>query len=343
MRLLRIILLVYSLLLQHNNVVVGDDDKEKEEEVPCIPPPEERPAPQEGVVDPYTCTSFVTGIVWPNKYEFDLFFEQYKKEGGRPDEYATIEQGRRGKKTSAVLRCYDPKYALDEKNKYITNNPCFVGVVGGLGLINTAMASEFIISRYDIDSLIVMGIGGSTTGYLSVATEEDEEGNDNANTNDDQKNCVCDVVIPNQWAVTDLQIDMPTGSTPDDPIPLDGIDYQKLSPAYPYHRGQNLTWIEPSHFIQGNGDVTKRFYWPADESLLKIAQEVGTTDKLIQCPSTCRNETKVHVGNTNGGSSNTFLANAEKAIWLLETYNISVVDMESAAASQAALQTVCHF
>ena len=66
--------------------------------------PEERPAPQEGVVDPYTCTSFVTGIVWPNKYEFDLYLEQYKKEGGRPDEYATIEQGRRGKK---LVQCYD--------------------------------------------------------------------------------------------------------------------------------------------------------------------------------------------------------------------------------------------
>ena len=157
--------------------------------------PEERPAPEEGIVDPYTCTSFVTGIVWPNKYEFDLYLQQYKKEGGRPDEYATIEQGRRGRKTSAVLRCYDPKYALEEKNKYITNNPCFVGVVGGLGLINTAMASEFIISRYDIDSLIVMRIGGSTTGYLSAAKDEDGNDDNNAsvNTNDEQKNC--DVVV----------------------------------------------------------------------------------------------------------------------------------------------------
>ena len=88
--------------------------------------------------------------------------------------------------------------------------------------------------------------------------------------------------------------------------------------------------------------MTKKFYWPADERLLKIAQEVGTTDKLIQCPSKCRNET-ILVGNTNGGSSNTFLANAEKAIWLLETYNISVVDMESSSAAQVALQMAYHF
>lgn len=129
---------------------------------------------------------------------------------------------------------------------------------------------------------------------------------------------------------------MPTGSTPDDPIPLDGIDFQKVPPAYPYQRGQNLTWVEPSHFIQGNGNVAKKFYWPVDDRLLKIAKEVGTADKLIQCPSTCRKEAQVHVGKTNGGSSNTFLANAEKAVWLLETYNVSVVDMESAAAAQVA-------
>ena len=332
--------LIYLLLLPHG---IQGEEEEDATGLPCIPPPDERPAPEDGVNDPYACTSYVAGLVWPNQYEFELYRQQYTNEGGRFNDYATTETGRRGNQSNVVWRCYDPTFALKDKNKYITNNPCFVGAVGGLGLINTAMASEFIIGRYDIDNLLIVGIAGSTTGYEPPSKAEKEDGNE-SRTQDETKNCVCDVVIPDQWVVTDLQIDMPTGSTPEDSIPLDGIDFQKTPPAMPYHRGQNLTWLEPSHFIQGNGDVTKQLYWPADARLLTIAQQNGTlVSELIQCSSECRKSTQVWVGGTNGGSSNTFVANAQKAIWLRETYNISVVDMETAAAAQVAYTNAVPF
>ena len=37
---------------------------------------EERPAPEDGVNDPYACTSYVAGLVWPNQYEFELYRQQ---------------------------------------------------------------------------------------------------------------------------------------------------------------------------------------------------------------------------------------------------------------------------
>ena len=57
---------------------------------------------------------------------------------------------------------------------------------------------------------------------------------------------------------------------------------------------------------------------------------------LINCTSECRDYSAIRVGNTNGGSSNTFQSNAERGEWLLKTFNISTVDMETAAVAQVA-------
>lgn len=290
--------------------------------------------------DPFSCTSYVAGVIFPNRYEFELYLEQYLKHGGKPDIYST--EVKIGNREVSVLRCFDPEYAKNDKYKKVTNNPCFVGMVSGLGLVNAAMSTQLLFTEYSADNFIIGGIAGTTTNY-HIALEEDR----------DTFDCPCDVVVPSSWAITDLQVSMPTTATPSDPVPLEGIDYTRDPPAeYMYQcpaEQTHLTWVEPSHLIQGNGKVTKQMFWDADPRLMEIAKEVASNvtsiglggftqleTQLINCTSQCRNYSTVRVGNTNGGSSNTFQANAERGEWLLKTYNISTVDMETAAAAQVA-------
>lgn len=287
------------------------------------------------VVDPFSCTSYVAGVIYPNLYEFQLYLEQYLKHGGKPDIYN--KEVKIGNRMVSVLKCFDPKYAKNEKYKQVTNNPCFVAMVSGLGLVNAAMSTQLLFTEFSPDNFIVGGIAGSTTNHLVA----------------DMFDCPCDVVVPSSWAITDLQVSMPTTATPADPIPLEGVDYTRDPPAeYMYQcpaEQSHLTWIEPSHLIQGNGKVTKQMFWDSDPYLMEIAKEVasnvtsvglgGVTQAetaLLNCTSECRDYSTIRVGNTNGGSSNTFQSNAERGEWLLKTFNISTVDMETAAAAQVA-------
>jgi len=272
----------------------------------------------------------------PNQYEFDLWFQQYDEDGGKASIYSTTE--RIGGRQTKVFRCFDPEFALNETFKQIQNNPCFVGITSGLGLVNAAMASQILLSRYSPENLLVSGIAGTNT-IESPETKED---------------CVCDVVVPSKWAVTDLQVQMSARATPEDPIPLEGVDYIREWPASHYYQcpvqQKELVWTQPSHLVTEDGIVEKQFFFDADEKLLEMANQVASSlmseeglygingnTKFLSCPSACRNTTQARVGGgIHGGSSNTFLANAEQGLRLLKTYNISVVDMETAAAAQVA-------
>ncbi len=201
----------------------------------------------------------------------------------------------------SVLRCFDPEYAKNDKYKKITNNPCVVGMVSGLGLVNAAMSTQLLFTEFSPDNFIIGGVAGSIRDKAE---------------NRDTFNCPCDVVVPSLWAITDLQVSMPT-ATPSDPVPLEGIDYTREPPAeYMYQcpaEQIHLTWVEPSHLIQGNGKVTKQMFWDADPRLMEIAKEVASNvtssmglggftqleTKLMNCTSQCRNFSTVRVGNTN--------------------------------------------
>src|SRR5210317_162745 len=151
--------------------------------------------------DPFSCTSYVAGIIFPNLYEFELYVEQYLKHGGKPDIYNT--EVNIGNRQVSVLRCFDPEYAKNDKYKKITNNPCFVGMVSGLGLVNAAMSTQLLFTEISPDNIIIGGVAGSTRDKAE---------------NRDTFNCPCDVVVPSSWAITDLQVSMPTTATPSDPV-----------------------------------------------------------------------------------------------------------------------------
>ena len=309
----------------------------------------------EGTVPRRSCSSYVAAVVIPNQYEFDLYYQQYVKDGGKDQIYATTEMvaGRKVHK----LECYNPDYALDPVIRTIKNNPCFVAVVSGLGLVNGAMASQMLLSRYAAENLLVAGIAGSTNGiaaidriHNSVATAAAEQGASSYI-------CECDVVIPSSWAVTDLQVWTRNGASRDDPIPLEEVDYTRQAPAEPFEHcpvdQRGLIWTQPSHLAKNNGDVEKGFFMPVDDRLLRIAQEVASHPDADSSLLPCRTNkvfpfcgggghqeeeraSRIVVGTTNGGSANTFLANGYRALWLLRKYNISVVEMETAAAAQVA-------
>ena len=255
------------------------------------------------------------------------------------------------------LQCYNPDYALDPVIRTIQNNPCFVAVVSGLGLVNAAMASQMLLSRYSAENLLVAGIAGSINGIAAIDHGDNSVVAAAAERGASSYICECDVVIPSSWAVTDLQVWTRNGASRDDPIPLEEVDYTRQAPAEPFEHcpvdRRGLIWTQPSHLAKNNGDVEQSFFMPVDDRLLRIAQEVAShpdaDTSLLPCRtnevfSFCgdgghqeeERSSRIVVGTTNGGSANTFLANGYRALWLLRKYNISVVEMETAAAAQVA-------
>lgn len=283
--------------------------------------------------------------------EFDLYYQQYRKDGGKDQIYATTEMV--GGRTVHKLQCYNPDFALDPVIRdNLRNNPCFVGVVSGLGLVNAAMASQMLLSRYSAEHLLVAGIAGST-----ISAGAFDHNNNSMTTSAESAGCECDVMIPSSWAVTDLQMWTRNGASRDDPIPLEGVDYTRQAPAEPFELcpadDRGLIWTQPSHLAKNNGDVEKGFFMPVDDRLLRIAQEVAShpdadlslvpckiNEEISFCGGSGHQEeerpSRILVGTTNGGSANTFVANGYRALWLLRKYNISVVEMETAAAAQVA-------
>lgn len=204
-------------------------------------------------------------------------------------------------------------------------------VVSGLGPLNSAMATTLLIQQFNPSWIMQYGIAGSAQSTLNYG----------------------DVVVPNNWAIVDLWVWTRAGwnATTDD-LPFQGVDYFKGWPNanfefadYGNHNDTGTFYVQQTQVMNETRDDPASYYHqmliPADQRLLQAAATAADTVKLQRCVGQqCLDTTpRVEVGPSAGvgGSGSIFVDNAAWRIFLAETYNVSVIEMESAPFAHVAV------
>ncbi|MBN2502898.1 MAG: 5'-methylthioadenosine/S-adenosylhomocysteine nucleosidase [Anaerolineales bacterium] len=179
-------------------------------------------------------------------------------------------------------------------------------MLSGTSMINAAMNAQAVIDHFNVQGIVFSGIAGGVNPNLNIG----------------------DVVIPAQWG-----------------------EYQEALFARETNTGWDTGWhtrdfgnygmIFPQYVSvpenQANGYETK-FWFAADEEMLAVAEDAVRIVALSTCTSqdNCLTNEPVVVVGGNGVSGPTFVDNADYRVWVWETFEADVLDMESAAVAHVA-------
>ncbi|KAF5184766.1 Bark storage protein a [Thalictrum thalictroides] len=206
-------------------------------------------------------------------------------------------------------------------------------VMTGLSMLNAGLATELLLSLFKVKGVLHFGIAGNANPNLQIG----------------------DVVIPHYWAHTGLWNWQRFGDGPGDELSLESsgdytrkIGYLKFSD---YNNGTkhgsssdnllNNVWYQPEEIFPINGipEVRQHAFWvPVNKHYYAVADKLKGM-KLQSCiNSTCLPRAPVVVRVERGSSANVFLDNAAYRNFLSSKFNITAVDMESAAVALVCLQ-----
>jgi len=142
------------------------------------------------------------------------------------------------------------------------------------------------------------------------------------------------------------------GNATTDDLPLQGIDYFKNAPnanfqfnEYSEYNDTGTFYIQQHQIMNETPDHPASLYrqmlMPVDQRLLQAAVTAADTVKLQRCVGKQCLDTSPHldIGPSAGvgGSGSIFVDNAAWRIWVAETYNVTVLEMESGAFAQVAI------
>ena len=74
--------------------------------------------------------------------------------------------GAMDKEIERYLELYNPELVDDEKKIYVKDNIVIAG--SGIGKVNSAMMTQYLIDRHNVDIIISSGCAGSLTNDLKV-------------------------------------------------------------------------------------------------------------------------------------------------------------------------------
>ncbi|PSR91788.1 Bark storage protein like [Actinidia chinensis var. chinensis] len=207
-------------------------------------------------------------------------------------------------------------------------------VMTGLGMINAGVTTQLLLSLFEVEGVVHYGIAGNANPSLHIG----------------------DVTIPQYWAHTALWSWQRNGDGPEDPLPLEEngdytreIGYIKFA-----NYATNITncpsndnllnnvWYQPEEVFFRDGVPEERehaFWVPVDTYYFQLAKKLEGME-LEGCvnSTTCLTEkpkvTRVH----RGISASIYLDNAAYRAFIFGKFNVSPVDMESAAVALICLQ-----
>eukprot|EP00253_Pinus_taeda_P016721 PITA_16721 len=205
-------------------------------------------------------------------------------------------------------------------------------VMSGLAMLNAGLATQLLLSFFEVKGVIHYGIAGNANSSLQIG----------------------DVTVPRYWAHTGLWNWQRYGDGPNDELSLESDgDYTR---KYGYLHFANFTtpsdqnssnllnnvWYQPEEVFPVNGtpEVRQHAFWvPVDEHYYQIAKSLESL-KLEKCvnSTTCLSNTPKAVRVERGASANVFVDNAAYRNFLYTKFNISPIDMESAAVALVCLQ-----
>ncbi|XP_020097958.1 bark storage protein A-like [Ananas comosus] len=211
-------------------------------------------------------------------------------------------------------------------------------VMTGLSMVNAGLATQLLLSLFEIKGVVHFGIAGNANPELQIG----------------------DVTIPQYWAHTGLWNWQRYGEGPQNELALEaGGDYTRkygyLNISY-YSTNKidkssgnflNNVWYQPEEIFPVNGvpEVREHAFWvPVDEKYFALSKQLEGME-LPKCANstTClpRNPKVVRV--ERGCSANAFVDNAAYRKFLRSKFNVTPVDMESAAVALVCRQLETPF
>ncbi|KAI3696673.1 hypothetical protein L6452_29135 [Arctium lappa] len=203
-------------------------------------------------------------------------------------------------------------------------------VMTGLGMLNAGITTQLLLTLFDIEGIVHYGIAGNANPSLNIG----------------------DVAIPQYWSHSALWSWQRYGNGPENELPLEAfgdytrdIGYLKIE-KYSTDLGSdnflNNIWYQPEEIFPVDGTPEERqhaFWVPVDPTYFELAKNLeslkleGCLDKDT-CLSTPPRVTTVE----HGTSASIYLDNAAYRSFIYDKFNISPVEMESAAVALVSYQ-----
>jgi adenosylhomocysteine nucleosidase len=177
--------------------------------------------------------------------------------------------------------------------------------LSGMSMVNAAMATQSALDRFSIKAIVFSGIAGGVDPGLDVG----------------------DVVAPQRWGQYLESVfarETPTGFAP----PAgEGETLPNYGMMFP--RGVTVA--------QTPGEYQRRFWFETDPALLAVARQAAGQVELKRCiADRCLVKPPRVVVGGSGVSGQSFVDNAAFRQYAFQTFQASVLDMESAAVAQVA-------
>ncbi|KAK1411776.1 hypothetical protein QVD17_32500 [Tagetes erecta] len=203
-------------------------------------------------------------------------------------------------------------------------------VMTGLGMLNSGVTTQLLLSLFNIEGVVHYGIAGNANPSLTIG----------------------DVVIPQYWAHSALWSWQRYGLGPKDTLPLeDNGDYTRdigylnianYSTPYKSDNFLNNIWYQPEEIFPVNGVPEERqhaFWVPVDSGYYNLAKHLESM-KLEGCvnATTCLSTPPKVAFVERGTSASIYVDNAAYRSFIYEKFNVTPVEMESAAVALISYQ-----
>ncbi|KAI3775528.1 hypothetical protein L1987_50107 [Smallanthus sonchifolius] len=208
-------------------------------------------------------------------------------------------------------------------------------VMTGLSMLNAGITTQLLLSVFNVKGVLHFGIAGNANTELEIG----------------------DVVIPNFWAHTGLWSWQRYGQGPEDELPLESngdytrnIGYLKFADYNNDTTTDNLlnnVWYQPEEVfpIETTPETRQHIFWvPVDEHYFTLSEKlegmeleecINATSCLPRAPKVARVE--------RGVSANMFIDNGAYRTFLNSRFNVTPIDMESAAVALICYQQKIPF
>lgn len=219
----------------------------------------------------------------------------------------------------AVMSAFAPEWValqeeLTDREDHVVNGTTFITgtlegkpvllFLSGISMVNAAMTTQLALERFDIDRIVFSGIAGGVDPDLNIG----------------------DVVVPEQWGQY-LEA-----------IFAREVEGEFVPPGFMSTSLPNYGMIFPREVdVAREGEIEEHFWFEVDGEMLEIARSVAGDISLEDCAGeTCLSETPAIVVGGNGVSGQAFVDNADFRQYVFDTFQASVLDMESAAVAHVA-------
>ncbi|KAK9068398.1 hypothetical protein SSX86_012511 [Deinandra increscens subsp. villosa] len=208
-------------------------------------------------------------------------------------------------------------------------------VMSGMGMVNSAVATQLLLSLFEIKGVIHYGIAGNANPNLNIG----------------------DVTIAQYWSHSAMWNWQRHGNGPEDPLPFEGeggftreIGYLKFGAYSSNGDNDNLlnnVWYQAEEVypVDSTPEQTQLAFWiPVDSNYFSLSKALEKL-KLENCvnATTCLSTPPKVTTVQRGTSANIYLDNAAYRGFLYNKFNISPVEMESAGVALTCYQQKVPF